>query len=156
MPLIELLKSLSLLSQFAYNSFIEVVMVHGLLYEYLTEGIHVYKFTDLHRQTIDIWADLGRQHDLEALAAGKHIRSIHDFRGHWVTPYLLAKSLEVAALNDSLLRESVAVLGNQTASAFFQSAIRHFPSESLPNIRFFSREEAAFTWLRRRVEQFGE
>lgn len=130
-------------------------MNNGLIYDYHPEGIHIYRFRDIRRQTIDAWITLGVRHDEEALKQGLHIRSLLDFQGHWVTPYLAARTLEVTKSNSPDLRESVAVLGNKTASAFFQATMRRLPSSIQPNVQFFSQESMAMEWLRLRLEKLG-
>lgn len=133
---------------------IETDVLYGLSYQN-SEGIHVYRFSDVQRQTLDVWAELIRQHDAQAVENGQHVRSLHDLRGYWVTPYMLAKCLEIISNNSPDLRESVAILGNHVAGSFFRASMRRFPSSVLPSMQFFSQETMALMWLNQRLEELG-
>ncbi len=124
---------------------------------YREDGIIVYRLTNLRRDTIDRWVKAFQEDKQAALQSKRHLRRLMDVRGvGFPTPYGIAQAMENVKDEPEDLRESYAMLvDNSMIAQVLSNALRHL-SQWLNNMRLFTDEQAALDWLDERLAELGE
>jgi hypothetical protein len=129
--------------------------IAGMSYSRSENGIHVYRFRDNRRESVDGWFEQSHKNDMEAAARSEPVSHMLDLRGNWITPYALARALQNARRTPPGLKESTAVIAGDTfVVGMIQSLMRQFPSAVQLSTRVFRTEEPALTWLLQRQQEF--
>ncbi len=128
---------------------------HGMTYTRLSGGIHVYRFSNNRRETVDAWFNQSHQNDLDAAARNEPVAHLLDLRGVWMTPYAMARALQNARRTPEALKESTAVIaGDNFLTGMIEGLVRQFPAAVQLSTRVFRTEKAAQTWLEQRQQDF--
>lgn len=122
-------------------------------YSLAEDGVHVFRFDDVTRASIDAWHDVVSQIDAEGEKHSSHIRYLYDLRKVMPTPYAIAQASKLSTMVPSNVRQSIAVLsGNSVTTNLFGGLVRRLMGSNERSIRFFNTEEDAMAWL----EQVGQ
>ncbi|NWF70219.1 MAG: hypothetical protein HXY40_14125 [Chloroflexi bacterium] len=128
----------------------------GLTFYRRADGIFVFVFRDMTPKTVTAWAVQSSQNDRAAYQARQHIRTLYDMRGHWIlSPYMIAKAVQVAEETPNNLVESIAVLGDKLTITVLGGVIRRLTPKVRQSIMVFTREDDALLWFAERVALLG-
>jgi hypothetical protein len=135
---------------------IPITQIAGMRYYQQQDGIHVYSFTDSRRETVDALIAQGRKNDLDAHSKNEHMRALVNARGIWMTPYGIATLLKSAQHTPLGLKESTAVVLNDTfMTGVLIGLLQKLPRSVQANVRLFTSEADALAWLDAREEQLN-
>jgi hypothetical protein len=130
--------------------------LEGLSYCIRDDGIHVFRFNDSRRETVDAWARISRENDLRYTASGEHLRTLFDVGEQWFTPYSLSTIVRMVNTTPKDLLESVAVMaGRNTLLSMVRSIVARLPQNPKQVISIFTAEEDAIRWLIARHQQLS-
>ncbi len=108
------------------------------------------------RSTAEGWAAQSRINDAKAFAAGKHILSLYDIRGHWViSPYFVASAMNESQHTSPDLFESIAIIGDRLTITIIGGVVRRLTPKGRQSVALFTQEDEALRWLDERVKMFG-
>ncbi|MCU0514114.1 MAG: hypothetical protein MUE40_16280 [Anaerolineae bacterium] len=128
--------------------------LEGLVWWESAADLIEYRLHQNDRATVDAWLRLAHEHDLAYAETGRHRRSLSDLRGIHLTPHLVTAVMQVARRTPPGLRESVAVLLEDSLMLWLSSALlKQLPAAQRQATRLFQREAEARQWLdeRRRL-----
>lgn len=130
----------------------------GFSAEYRDDGIIVYHFHDVNRESIDMWYDTTTRHDAEAALRGQPILRIIKLERMLIpTPYAFSRAKQAVELTPPNLREALAVVVPDTlAFQLIKLFINRLPPLAKASTRVFHNEEAALRWLRQRGQDLME
>jgi hypothetical protein len=120
-------------------------------------GIIVYRLENLRRTTLDSWSETFKKDEQTAITEKRHLRRLMDVRGvGFPTPYGITKAMENVSEDPEGLRESYAILvDNSMTAQVLSNALRHL-NKWLHNTRLFTDEHTALDWLDERLAELGE
>jgi hypothetical protein len=121
--------------------------------DYRDDGVIVYHFWDVHRETVDTWFEVTTKHDQEAFAANEHLRRIFYFHGTLMpTPYAFSLAHKAADLTPDGLVESVAiVVENLLVFQLIATFVNRLPIRQARSVtRIFRDVDSALEWLKQR------
>lgn len=124
--------------------------------EYRDDGLIIYRFTNILRDTVDQWAQHSHAQDLKAAAENRPLARLLDVRkAGYPTPYAIGKALEISRMTPENLQEVLAILtSDRIGTRMFSSVMRHMPSRLQQSTAVFVEDETlAVDWLLNRLAQ---
>ena len=124
----------------------------GFSYSRRNDGIHVFRFVDNRRETVDAWSKTLLELERETLRNHEHIRCMYYIQRIWLTPYVIKTAIRTARLGSDYIKSSSAILvADRFGSALFQTLLRQLPVQALQARQIFTNEDDAVKWLDERL-----
>lgn len=119
--------------------------------------LHIFRFRDSRRETVDAWQRILRELVDLYTPTGGHLCSLYDIRGLWLTPYAVKTALEISQAAPKVMFISMVMLVNDSLGiSLAQSLLNRLAHHKLKARRIMTDEAAALEWLAARHRQFLE
>jgi hypothetical protein len=126
----------------------------GFVVSYRDDGIIQYHFADITRATIDTWVEIAHQHDMDALASGKHLLRMNTAHPKLIpTPYALSRAGYLNSISPAITESQAFIMSNNIAYHLVGTFVNSMGSQLKYGIRIYRTEAEGIAWLLKRAAE---